>query len=247
LRSDASVCVLAFAWKTDPDWPLVLAGNRDERHDRLTAPLGRWPEDTRVLAGRDLVAGGTWLGVSERGVLATVTNLRSGGGFREGLASRGWLVRDVLLGEGPYSAPNEGMLAGFNPFNLLVFGADGADFWTNLPRPGLCRLPPAIYGLANGGLDDPEPRTDRLKAGLAAWMNHGGDLDQLAELLADRTAQGDGSSIFLTNPVWGTRCSTVVRVAADGHGEILERRFGPEGEPTGETREAFVWEGRVIG
>ena len=109
------MCVLAFAWKTDPDWPLVLAGNRDERHDRPSAPLQRWAEDPAVLAGRDLTAGGTWLGVSERGLLATVTNVRSEGGPDPSRPSRGWLLRDVLRGQGEYSRPSLDVLGAVQP------------------------------------------------------------------------------------------------------------------------------------
>jgi uncharacterized protein with NRDE domain len=238
------MCVLAFAWRMDADWPLVLAGNRDERHDRPSAPLQRWADDPQVLAGRDLSAGGTWLGVSERGLMATVTNVRAEGGPEPGRPSRGWLLRDILLGEGEYAPPAVEQLGAFNPLNLLVFTSDEAQFWSNRPAPELRRLPPGLYGLSNWGFDHPEWRTDRLKAGLAAWLDDGsGEPERLADLLADTTrgASAEDLPVFLRNAAWGTRCGTVVRVSAHGHGEILERRFDREGRAAGETRLPFAW------
>jgi uncharacterized protein with NRDE domain len=237
------VCVLAFAWKLDPRWHLVLAGNRDERYDRPAAPLERWSEDPRVLAGRDLSGGGTWLGVSERGVLATVTNLWARGAAAqvEGRPSRGWLVRDILLGAGDYSEPTTEMIAGFNPMNLLVFTHAEVRFWSNWPELGVRTLPPGLYGLANETLDHPEPRTDRLKAGVLRWTEQGaGDLEGLLALLADRGAPGERGT-FLQVSGYGTRCSTAVRIGMNGEGEIVERRFGPEAEITGETLASFAW------
>ena len=100
------MCVLAFAWNAHPRWRLVLAGNRDELHERPAAPLARWREPDHILAGRDLLAGGTWLGVSEQGRLAVVTNLRGFGPPAPDMASRGALVRDVLAGDGAHADPD---------------------------------------------------------------------------------------------------------------------------------------------
>jgi len=244
------MCVLAFTWRMDPDWPLVLAGNRDERHDRPSAPLQRWAEDERVLAGRDLSAGGTWLGVSERGLMATVTNVRSEGGPEPGRPSRGWLLRDVLLGEGEYAEPTQELIAPFNPMNLLVFTPDEARFWSNRPAPELRRLEPGLYGLSNAGFDHPEWRTDRLKTGLGGWLGEAsGEPARLADLLADpvRGPAAEDFPVFLRNETWGTRCSTVVRVSAHGHGDILERRFDREGRSAGETQLGFAWPGTASG
>ena len=83
------MCVLAFAWRMHPDWPIVLAGNRDELHARPAAPLHRWPQPPGLIAGQDLESGGTWLGVAEgAGRLAVVTNLRGFGPPRQGAPSR---------------------------------------------------------------------------------------------------------------------------------------------------------------
>ena len=98
------MCVLAFAWRAHPRWQLVVAGNRDELHTRPTAPLARWTDPDHLLAGRDLLSGGTWLGVSGQGRFAVVTNLRGHGAPRADAESRGRLLRDYLAGDGERAA-----------------------------------------------------------------------------------------------------------------------------------------------
>jgi len=251
------MCVLAFAWRAHPDWPLVLAGNRDELHARPATPLARWDEAPEVLGGRDLEGGGTWLGVSEDGRLAVVTNLRGFGPPRPGAPSRGRLARDVLVGEGPYASFTAPDLDAFNPLNLIVVSQGEARFCSNRPASSIRQLPQGIYGLSNGDLDAPWPKTSRLKAKLGAWLG-GADHDSAALLaaLADDSRPPDAelpstgldmererlvSPIFVRGDVYGTRCSSVVRVDSRGRGEILERRFGPDGRPVGETALQFTW------
>lgn len=250
------MCVLAFAWRISPIWPLVLVGNRDELHARPSQPLGRWPEAPQVLGGRDLKSGGTWLGVSEQGRLAVITNLRGFGPPEEGRPSRGLLARDVLVGEGPYARLDEVDLSAFNPMNLIAVEGDEATFFTNRPGPERRALAPGLYGLSNGDLDAPWPKTVRLKAALQAWLGRPEDLAPLFDALADETRPSDDdlprtgldlererlvSPIFIRDGRYGTRCSTVVRLGQDGSGEIAERRFGPAGAPSGETTISFAW------
>jgi uncharacterized protein with NRDE domain len=242
------MCVLAFATRTHDRWPLVLAGNRDERHDRPAAALYRWTEAPYVLAGRDLTAGGAWLGVSERNSrLVTVTNLRSHSPNQPSSSSRGWLVRDLLFGEDGAEDRRPDALLQYNPFNLLLLSPSEDSFWTNSPVPGRTSLAPGVYGLGNGTLNEPAPRVQRLRQGLSEWLNgEAEDLEPLFALLADsrplRGADGAPSApIFLHNPVFGSRCSTVVRVARDGHGEIVERRYDREGLAIGQTALSFKW------
>ena len=234
------MCVLAFSCGADPRWPLILAGNRDERHDRPTAPLARWDDLPQLAAGRDLEGGGTWLGVSDGGRLATVTNVRRPGGPAPGRPSRGWLVRDVLMGAQPEVAG----LDAYNPFNLLLFSGARASLWSNAPEPMRRVLEPGLYGLANGALDEAAGRVIRLKAGLADWLASGADgIEGLFAVLSDPhppSAQ-DPTPVFMRNPVYGTRCSTVVRVDANGAGEIVERRFDAEGGLIGESALDFAW------
>jgi uncharacterized protein with NRDE domain len=251
------MCVLAFAWQAHPRWRLVVAGNRDELHARPAAALGRWDAPAHLLAGRDLQSGGTWLGVSEQGRFVVVTNLRGFGTAAPDKVSRGRLVTDLLSGEGAYNDPGTAELSDFNPFNLVIADRADARFLSNRPTTARVRLEHGIYGLSNGALDEPWPKTTLLKARLLDWIVAGASrpetlLDALAiETLpdvglrppqpSDAPQEPQDSPIFIRNPVYGTRCSTVVAIDAAGDGMMIERRFDADGGTTGETRLSFSW------
>jgi uncharacterized protein with NRDE domain len=253
------MCVLALAWKAHPRWHLVMAGNRDELHERPAAALARWPEPGHLIAGRDLLSGGTWAGVSEHGRFAVVTNLRGYGLPRPDRVSRGALVTDLLAGTGQYASPDTAGLADFNPFNLIVADRERALFLSNRPEPIGSVLAPGLYGLSNGTLDEPWPKTLRVKEMLLAWLvgegtEPAGLLDGLGEdRLPDAglppTSPSDVpqeptlSPVFIRQSVYGTRCSTVVAINSEGRGEIIERRYSPDGAEAGETRIDFAWPG----
>lgn len=231
------MCVAAIAWAAHPRWRMVAIGNRDEYHARPAAPLDRW--ENGILAGRDLEAGGTWLGVSP-GRFALVTNRRAEGYPRPRMASRGGLVTGWLLGEDP------GGLAAMNPFNLFTAGPDGAQLSTNFPQIESRTLPPGIHGLSNGGLDERWHKIARLEVALADWLDHDADPAALLDALADETPDPVDPDNFLSppfirNPGYGTRCSSVIAVTADGRGTIIERRFDELGLVIGETALDFVW------
>jgi uncharacterized protein with NRDE domain len=248
------MCVLALAFDRHPRWRLVLAGNRDELHARPAAPLHRWDGPGRVLAGQDLQSGGTWLGVSEEGRLAVVTNLRGYGAPEADRPSRGLLLRDFLAGEGVYARPTDEDLDAFNPFNLFALTDGSLMFWTNRPAVGRRTLGSGLYGVSNGPLDAPWPKTVRLKAALEAWLATDGEtptlmLDALMDDQPPVVQAGPPSDapeppqtpIFIRNPLYGTRCSTVVAIDGGGQGMIVERRHDAEGKPVGETALDFTW------
>ena len=256
------MCVLAFAWRAHPRWRLILAGNRDELHARPAAPLHRWPEAPGVIAGQDLESGGTWLGVSLAGRMAVITNHRSAGRRKLDPPSRGLLVRDLLTGTGAYAWPQVEDLAAFNPFQLITVADGGAALWSNAgSAPTRQTLGTGLYGLSNGTLDEPWPKTVRLKALTADWLaGPADDLEPLFAALADEARPADAalpatglgtererlhSAIFIRDPDYGTRCSTVVAVDANGAGRIVERRFGADGARTGETALAFKWAAEI--
>jgi uncharacterized protein with NRDE domain len=213
------MCVASMAWTAHPKWRLVIAGNRDEYHARTSAPLARWDDARHVIAGRDLVSGGTWMGVSENGRFAVVTNIRDPQGPDSTRLSRGALVSDWLI-----SGTAPGHPLQFNPFNLVLLGPDGLASVANRP-------------LAQ--------RTDRLNNVLHAWLKDGpGDPALLLSSLADRSApddDDDGYPIFIASPVYGTRCSTVIAVDHSGDGVIIERSFDAAGEQSGEVLIRFEW------
>lgn len=261
------MCVAAVAWQAHPDWLLVAIGNRDEYHARPAAPLAPW--DNGMLAGRDLKSGGTWLGVTPAGRFAIVTNLRGHGSPDAERASRGALVTDLLTGTGHYADPATAALQDFNPFNLILADRGTAHFLSNRPGDIRTGLAHGIYGLSNGTLDEPWPKTLQLKGALLDWLNRPQDRrgdsaqdrkgDDFPELFAalrnerladvgvaprepsDVPREAPETPVFIRDAVYGTRCSTVVAIDRLGRGTIIERRFSPAGEETGETTLAFAW------
>lgn len=252
------MCIMAMAWKAHPRWHLIIAGNRDELHDRPAAALARWDQPNDLIAGRDLLSGGTWMGVSEQGRAAIITNLRGHGDPRHDRVSRGALVTDLLKGIGPHADMERAALDAFNPFNLILVDREEAHFLTN--RPDIVRtvLTPGIYGLSNGTLDAPWPKTLALKSALLDWLMAGATspkalFDALRsenlphiginpDIPSDVPAEAAVSPIFINNRVYGTRCSTIITIDAQGHGTITERRFDAQGIQTGEDSIAFSWQ-----
>lgn len=245
------MCVAAFAWQAHPRWRLVAIGNRDEFHERPAAPLAAWDDGSGIIAGRDLRSGGTWMGVTASGRFALVTNLRGYGGPEPDRASRGALVSGLLTASGPYADPDSATLGDFNPFNLLLADGESARFLSNRPDAVRAALTHGIYGLSNGTLDQPWPKTLQLKGALLDWLN--GPADSFQPLLAalrDERVEAIGlparepsdialepaeTPVFINNPVYGTRCSTVIAIDQAGHGTIIERRFAASTEATGDT------------
>ncbi|MEO8407595.1 MAG: NRDE family protein, partial [Oxalobacteraceae bacterium] len=92
------MCLIVFAWHVVPDVPLIAAANRDEFLDRPTAPAMAWDDCPQIYAGRDLKAGGTWMGITQPGRFAAITNIRAPSEKRAVAPSRGTLVSDFLSG-----------------------------------------------------------------------------------------------------------------------------------------------------
>ncbi|WP_428630352.1 NRDE family protein [Sphingopyxis sp.] len=229
------MCVVALAWQVHADWPLILIGNRDEFHARPAAPLAAWDDGSGIVAGRDLLAGGTWLGAHPAsGRTVVVTNVR-GALPDPAKESRGSLVVDLLRGDGRFADPAEGDLDSFNAFNLFAMGDGRARLLTNRPQSQILTLGAGVHALANEPIDSPCPRAERLRAALSAVVDARADPEGLLDTL---TAEGD-PALFLRGDVYGTRASTLVAVAADGNGKIIERRYEAGGRPVGTTALQF--------
>lgn len=248
------MCLVALAWNVHPRWRLVVAGNRDELHARPTAPLARWP-DSPVLAGRDLRSGGTWMGLGPNGRMAVVTNVRNGLASPFDGPSRGALPLRFLAGTDAapaYAAALARETGRYAPFNLLVADADACAYVGHHPDGERDRrLAPGTYGLSNGPLDAPWPKTTRLRNLLAQWAEAGdADPKPLWTALADERIANDDllpdtgvglalerrlSAAFIREQDYGTRASTLVLIGHDGSARIHERRFGPGGVFEGET------------
>lgn len=225
------MCVVALAWQVHADWPLILIGNRDEFHARPSAPLAAWDDGSGIVAGRDLQAGGTWLGVHPpSGRVVVVTNVR-GTMPDPAKQSRGALVVDMLRGDGRFADPAESDLDRFNAFNLFAVGDGAARLLTNRPGPQIAALAPGVHALANEPVDRPCPRAERLGLALRAVVDARSDPDGLLDTLM---AEAD-PALFLRGDVYGTRASTLVAVAADGRARMVERRYEAGGRPAGTT------------
>ena len=251
------MCLILLALDTHPDYSLVVAANRDEFYDRPTASATFWDQAPAVLAGRDLRAGGTWLGIDRRGRLAAVTNYRQGRREAEVPRSRGRLVSDYLTSGADgrdYIARVERDAALYNGFNLIAGDARALFYYSN--REGTVReLGSGVYGLSNHLLDSPWPKVTAGKGGLSALLAGGGDLlPDLFALLADRRMAADDllprtgvspewerllSSAFIASRDYGTRSSTVVLIGRDGRAVFVERGFGPGGALGEEARYEF--------
>ncbi len=248
------MCLLAFAYQSHPRWRFLLAGNRDEFHERPSAALARWPGTPPVWAGRDLRSGGTWTGVGACGRFAVVTNVRDPSIALAQAPTRGRLPVDFLVGTDRASGHAATLLDSapqYAPFNLLLLDAQGCQFASNYPELRTHAVPAGIHGLSNGDLDEPWPKTRRLMAALAGWtQRRDDDVEPLWQALADERLADDAalpdtgvglerermlSAAFIRNPVYGTRTSTLVAIDAAGDGWISERRFGPDGVFEGET------------
>jgi len=252
------MCLLVLAWQTHPRYRLVVAANRDEYHERPAAPLAPWPPPAQMLAGRDLRAGGTWLGLDRARRFGVVTNFRELQQPKAHAPSRGDLIPRYLGAAGGSAAEFFAALAGeaerYSGFNLLL--ADGDSLWygSNRAAPFARALPPGVYGLSNELLDTPWPKLQRVRAGFEAWLRAAPPPPSAAlfALLADRTPAADQrdshntgglpaewaralSAPFVRHPVYGTRCSSVVLLQHDGGVSVGERRFDAGGEPAGET------------
>jgi uncharacterized protein with NRDE domain len=252
------MCLIAFAWQSHPRWRLLLGGNRDEFHPPPTAALARW-DDAPITGGRDLEAGGTWLGVTDSGRCCVVTNVRDPRDPQLG-GSRGMLATDYLNGGAGASVHAQELLrsaAGYRPFNLLTFDARDGFYLGNRPEPRAQAVTPGVHGLSNADFNTPWPKTRALMQHLRHWIDAGDDMNfaPLFAALADEQVAPDAqlpdtgiglererllSAAFIRGEAYGTRASTVVAIGHDGLGVIVERRFGPSGRFDGETMLRFA-------
>ena len=204
------MCLLVVAWRAHPRYRLVVAANRDEFHERPTAPMTKWPAPNDILAGRDLRANGTWLALDRHRRFGVVTNFRDLQKPQPEAPSRGALIPSYLGGEasaGDFLAELERRAEAYAGFNLLL--ADEGSFWYASNRvdpsssndseadPGAAStqwaaptrrvdgafrrsLSPGVYGLSNQFLDTPWPKLRRVRRRFEAWL---GEPDASSEAL----------------------------------------------------------------
>ena len=237
------MCLLAVAWRTHPDYQLILAGNRDERHARASAAAGFWSEAPDVLGGRDLQAGGTWLGVTSTGRFAVVTNYREGPDPVTAPRSRGLLTADFLkrhITPEAYLHELKPHAGEFGGFSLMLGDRDSLWYFANRGGAAPAPVAPGVHALSNHLLDTPWPKVQAAKARLKLLLDTDAmSVDALLKLLADRTPAETGlpdtgigaelerrvSAAFVADPVYGTRCSTVLLLGKHGGLRFSERSF----------------------
>jgi len=240
------MCLIVVAWRADPRFSLLLAGNRDEFHARASAVAAPWPGAPHVVGGRDLQAGGSWLALAPGGRFAAVTNVRDPSAMRAAARSRGELVSAFLLGAmpaGEYASAVWAQRAAYNPFNLLV--GDGSSCWYVGSRSGPpSALEPGVHAVSNAELDTPWPKVRRARAAMESALASESPDMALAGMLADRERAPDAelpdtgvglewerrlSAPFIVGQEYGTRASSLVHVRADGTGRLVETSHGPGG------------------
>jgi len=260
------MCLLAFSWQNHSRYRFVFAGNRDEFHARPSAAANWWPDAPDVFGGRDLEAGGTWLGLRRDGRFAVVTNFREPDVRPAGKRSRGELVGAFLSGTSPASAwladieTRADDYAGFNLlFGDVVRPGEPLLYFSN--RDGIGgvarrQAEPGIHALSNHLLDTPWPKVQRLRESFVHELDRDEPrAEKLLEFLDDsEPARDDDLPSTGLSPEWerrlsaakivsndyGTRASTVVFVKNDGTCFFHERRFSSNGKIAGESRERFV-------
>jgi len=238
------MCLIVVGWRVHPDYPLVVAANRDEFYARPSSAIARWPDAPYVIGGLDLEAGGTWLGLTESGRFAAVTNVREPG-MAKGLVSRGSLTRNFLTADTPALTYAEGIAPDrYSGFNLLLADGESLVYCSN--RDGRPRtLQPGIYGLSNHLLDSPWPKLLAARQAFAEALPSLPDETAFFDMLADQCIVPDAnlprtgvsiewerllSAVFVKSENYGTRASTVVWQRSDGCVTIHERSFGPFGQ-----------------
>jgi uncharacterized protein with NRDE domain len=240
------VCLILLAVSAHPQYPLIVAANRDEFFARPTAPAAPWPGAEHVIGGRDLEHSGSWLAVARGGRLAAVTNYRDATRKKTGARSRGLLVRDFVLSQEPahrYIEQIEQTANAYDGFNLIV--ADRGSVWhfNNVHRQ-TTQVTPGVHGLSNHVLDTPWPKVLDGKAALerALVLPRAEIISTLFEALraerlaADHELPSTGVSLewerllspaFIVTPAYGTRASTLVLIDNSGAATLIERSYDP--------------------
>ncbi|UXP33989.1 NRDE family protein [Reichenbachiella agarivorans] len=250
------MCTILFSWKNHPDYNLILASNRDEFYRRPTTPAHYWEDQPDILAGKDLIGGGTWMGVSKNGRFAALTNFRDIEGIDSDAPSRGKLTTDFLtshISPKEYLTQIQYSKIPYNPFNLLVGDMNELYYYSNVSQE-IIAIAPGIYGLSNGLFDESWPKVQKGKLTLSQLITNRVDqpetfLDflQNKELAADADLPHTGvpygmekglSALFIELPGYGTRCSTIIlRKEKELH--FLEKTYPLEEQQAHLTVEKF--------
>ena len=246
------MCLIVFSYQETKEsskaFPgsLILAANRDEYYERPTKNM-HWWEAEGVLAGKDLQAGGTWLGVSDDGRFAAITNykeLTNGGGD---LKSRGELVSNYITSKEVSSKEYLDSIKGINyaGFNLLLGDKEGIHYISNRSEE-IDKLEPGIHAVGNLLLNSQTKKSVKVKNQFKELLQTNPDEDGLLEFMKDES--GDLSDLdiagfketeheeipyrFIKSNVYGTRCTTLLTIDPNGKYRITEQNYSKRGDKT---------------
>lgn len=237
-----TMCTLFIAIDSHPDYPLIIAGNRDEFYRRPTAPLQDWGQ---IVGGRDLQQGGHWLAVDKQGRWAALTNYRDPANKVDTPHTRGDLVKNYLqqsLNIEEYVAGVQSGGRQYEGFNLLLGDSRGRTAHYSNVTNQLVFLSAGIYGLSNAVLDTPWPKVVNGKAAFKELLKKNKVLEpaDVFTLLSNkdqaqkRELPDTGvpllmeqllSSLFIHSPVYGTRSSALLRWSAQGRLDFFEQTY----------------------
>ncbi len=235
------MCLIVLANNYHPKYKLVLAANRDEFYSRSTEPAHFWDDNPNLLAGKDLQAGGTWMGITKKGRYAAITNFRDPNSMIPKSVSRGTIVTDYLNGvESPKNFLENLMETAqkYNGFNLLVGNTNELYFFSNRTNDPE-KLIPNIYGLSNHLLDTPWSKVVKSKQAFASAIEHKEvKIEKLFSLLSDTSVPPDdelpetgvgieieriAAPVFIESPTYGTRASTVLLIDKNNNVTFIEK------------------------
>jgi uncharacterized protein with NRDE domain len=237
------MCLIVFAKNVHPKFKLIFAANRDEFYNRPSEQAEFWPEHADLLAGKDLQAGGTWLGITKQGRFAAITNYRDLNNLKTHAPSRGKLTLDFLLSNispEEYYAELQPKLNDYNGFNLLLGTIDELFYFSNMTD-GLQKIESGIHGISNAILNTPWPKVEKGKQQLQKLLQQDEiHAFEVIDILKNSTPAKDEdlpdtgvglelerilSPIFIKSEKYGTRCSSVLMIDIDYKVKFVEKFF----------------------
>lgn len=255
------MCLIVFAYQTHKDFPLLVAANRDEFYKRTSEASHFWPDKPDILAGRDALAGGTWLGISKQGRFAAITNGIKAKTSRSQTLSRGSITVDFLAGEMTavqYAHEIHSRIGSFNGFHLIIYDMQSMyyiDSQCNIFIRDTCELPAGIYGLSNAGLHSDWPKCEIGKTKMSKIISRDAfDLEDLFTVISSRKLASKShleklglfekkdillSGQFVSTEDYGTRCSTAISISSNEKVNWIEKSFDSSCRVTGSIYETF--------
>jgi len=249
------MCIILFSYKNHETYDLILAANRDEFRDRPTQALTYWPDSPHVLAGRDLLNNGTWMGISKTGRFAALTNFRRPSAMKMNSPSRGALVKDFLVENIPvmdYLESIQSVAKDYSGFNLIVGDMKQLYYVSNC-KDGVQQISPGLHGLSNSFINTPWPKVETGKQKLDSCLSvdHEPDIKKIFQILSDDTRAADEqlpntgvglewerlmSPIFISDSFYGTCSQSIILISKNGHVTFYEQTIHRDSNHKGSVR-----------